>query len=845
MIIGCTKNDFVESGIDSINSKAATVVNSPQKNTVEKDEWTDFIVFGNSDDNYSIYKMDINGDNLRKISNGKMEGIDVLREYVYYKDSEFIYEPGPLRRVSWNGEKDEEVIAYLVEQYIVTDEYIFFESDNKLYRSDKEGNNIITLAVVNRVIYDMKYSDGKLYFNTSQGIYMIKEDGKDLSIVVSGGFYKFNISQDLLIYNNNDVVVIYNLKKQEKVEVSNKNNYELFVIDDYIYYSQDQFLVRENIYTNNKDKIFLSTFSYNFFGYGEYVYCFGDNFIWRVDKDLQNKKVVFGKGNVFKTNMLLVNDDYTFVRSYDFINYKDHLTFLYDAVDPTKKLIEEPIDNAVLIENTIYYVNHYNKKLYKYNLITHETELIINDPVLEFVIIDNLIYFSRNDNYKLYVMKDGGIKKIIDNGVYNIKYSNGHIYYIDRDDNNSLYKLDAHKMPEKILDDFTTQYEIVDNTIYYRNESQKGELYRKRNNVKTKLTEVAVDGIYYNTNLYYIVSEGINILYQLEVHKEKSNIAKFIGMNYLDFIIKDNEYIEAVASESGTIAIRKARYNKDLALYEDNSLTYEKVGPNTYICMYENYIYKYHNGDNTLVLLHPYPVNRFQVKDGWIYITGDIYDNKLKSYIKRISIASNSEEYLIESNEFHTPSYNFVVDNDKIYYYFPYQEHRGNLYVKDIKSKNVSILVNDCNQIVDIVNDQIIYMNSENYIFSIDKKGQDKKILVNEKSEYLGISNSKLYYFSYADISFDGYIKELDLKEGTISNVSKEPIKTWDYYVFNNYVYYLLEDIMILNINTGETKAVYQKDIQHFYINNRELIVYIEEDNQSVIHRYSLEELIG
>ncbi|TCK89019.1 uncharacterized protein DUF5050 [Natranaerovirga hydrolytica] len=828
---------FIMSGCNSGNSNAnLTVVNGNkgiEYKGVDKSEEGDWLAFGNPEDDHRIYKMKTDGSHVTKISNKKIEGIVQLEDYIYYKDSDTLYESGPIRRVSNDGLTDEGIINEAVEDFVVTQDNIIFIKEEKIYISDKEGNHKKDLVIVKEKVFSIKYDDGTIYFNTNRGIYSVQEDGTQLKLIIPGGFYKFRVYNNQLIYNDNGQIKIYNLETQEEKDFVRQNNYELFVYDGYLYYTESDYLIRENIYTNNTDRVAKNTFIYDFFGYKDDIYFFGNNFIWKMDKELKNKEIIFGKGSLTNHNMLLVNDNHTLVRSYDFSNYTHDITYLYqETEDGMEKIMSHPIDNALIVEDDIFYVDNRDKKLYRYNLETQNQALIINENILEFQISDDTIYFTTHHDYKLYKYENETIEIIINEPVYNLQLYKDTLYYLKRNANNHLYRYKKDETEELLLETFVTQYKIIDDKIYYIDESDNYKLFLYDGEEKMEIVNEKVSRLYKSNDvLYYVTTDGIHILNQLDTKTQSSQVIKFIGLNYLDFYIKEDRYVEAITSESGNVTVKEAIYKEELGLYYDNDLYYKAVDDTKYICYYDNYIYLYNNEEGTLELLHSDPISEFQVEKNEIYVTGYKYNDELRSYIKRINIDNKTKEYIVESEERYTPAYNFIVEDSILYYHLPYKEHKHQLYKYDSKENSIEVIAQDCNKILDINRNQIIYQNEDEYIVKMNTNGSNKKILVEESVEYIGMNDNDIYYFRYTNDNMEGHIMKKNLSSEVISNITNGAIKTWDYYIYNNTLYYLVKNIKSMDLETEkELTFLENEDIRHFYIYNKELIAYLNNE---------------
>lgn len=812
--------------------KSVSSFNNLKQNANQLDNW---ICFGNLEDNKSIYKITKDGKQIKKLCNGQINGFLPLNEYIYYKTNND-YDEGVLKRIRWNGEK-EEIISDKVRKFITNNRWIFFEKNKKIYRCDKDGSNIIELAKISNNIYDLKYYKNYIYFSTSKGIFKVKYDGTELKSIINDVCYKFYIEEDKIIFNNNNEVKQYYIPSKTYKIIMKTSNNEIYFNNNILYFSKEHYLYSYNIKTKKEKKLFLSIYSYNIYISGEDLFCFGDEFIWKIKKDLSKKQIIFGLGNVANRNTMSKYNNSIIVKSFDYENFKDDKQFIYYyniKENSKRKLINNPVTKMYIKNNFLYYVNDNDKKLYRYNLKDNTTTKLLDVLVSDFVIEDNEIWFSRyDDNYNLYkVNKNQDIIKLTNFGVYNLQIYNKILYYINRNDNNYLYAFN-NKKHKRIVKCFITQYCINQHILYYRNESLDGQLYAYNGNKSIKLTEKYIDNLsIFNNQLYYIISNETNQLYRINNVNKNQEFVKFMSFSWFDYLLDGQIFYEAEASETGGINIKQAIYNNDLKLYTDNNLTYESITSDKLICCYNDFIYELDKNLQSIILLYPYPINKLQIDNDWIYITGDIDYNNYKSYIKRINLFDKHIEDMVESDEKYTLPYEFEVLNGILYYILPNSDNK--LYAQEIRSRSNKTIVDNCLHLFSVNNNIIIYKDKNHCLYSIGVDDYKKKKISNEKVKFISLCGDNMFYFHYTDESFNGEIMSFNIRTDKKMVITKEPIKEWNYVMNDDDIYYLYNGINKLSMLTGNKQLFINENVDYFYIENNELIAYRERNGKKI-----------
>ena len=801
---------------------------------MDLEQW---ICFGNPEDGSRIYKITTNGKGLEKVSDAKMEGISKLEEWIYYKDNKNIYDKGTIRRLSKDGKKDEEVISVDIDKYIVTEDVIYCEDDEEIYKYNINSSDLMSIFKTSENIFEIKLFNNKIYFSTNKSIYEINTDGSKLKKLVNNTNYKFNITDNYLLYNDTKGIKKLNLNTMVSQSLIEENIYNSFVDKDNIYYTKDKYLHKKNIITGEDKSIYLTTYAFNFYNIDDYLYCYGDNFLWKVKKDFSEKKVIFGSGLETDNSSIAIYKNKTLVKSIDYSNYMNNNEFVYEVKDGVgnSKLINSPISKMYIQENILYYINSEDKNLYSYNFDTNKINKIYENPISDFVFCEDELYFSRLDkNYNLYCIRDGKEIKISDKSIYNLKVYNGEIYFVDRGEGNKLY-LYKNGNEKLLIDNFVSQYEVIDHIIYYVNDTDNGKIYFWDGENEKKLTDNTVEILYkHEENLYYIINNKVNLLYYYDVKNGIKSFVKFMQDEMIDFCIDNNNIYETVISEDGGVGIKKTEYNKSLSMFVDERTISNRVSKNKWVYCYNSYLFEYNIDNKELKLLYEYPINKMIVKDNWLYITGDIGYNEYKSYIRRINLEDNQIDTLIESEQLYTPAYEYEIEDGLLFYNLPINKEKNQLKVMDLKNRSSKILTNNCSNLLCVVDNIVYYKDFEQCIYKIKNDGSNEIKLTDSKSNLIKIFDNSMYYFRYNDV-LKGRICVLDIETKNTKTLVENEINEWDYVIYENNLFYIENSTLVkMPFENDIDKSVIQENVTHFYIDNDEIVIYMGSESEIV-----------
>ncbi|MDP4133201.1 MAG: DUF5050 domain-containing protein [Bacillota bacterium] len=149
-------------------------------------------------------------------------------------------------------------------------------------------------------------------------------------------------------------------------------------------------------------------------------------------------------------------------------------------------LIDKKVGNLIVTNENIFYRQSFDNdwgKLYKTDL-NGKNEILLANNIIEFAVSREWIYYSnREDGSSLYKMNfnGGNITKLNNEYSSSINVDGEFVYYTNYDDNQKLYKIKTDGTNKTMLShDTCWNVNLYKNYIYYRNQSQKGRIYRMR-----------------------------------------------------------------------------------------------------------------------------------------------------------------------------------------------------------------------------------------------------------------------------------------------------------------------------------------------------------------------------
>ncbi len=279
-----------------------------------------------------------------------------------------------------------------------------------------------------------------------------------------GNVAKFlNIVNDKLILSYYDIDTRTSVQYEIVEDKAIKNSgeiYDSYNYGDTVYYKSYRYGYISIIYYDGDEKYeFKAETPEGFYPYipskncgnivvGDYIYLFN------------RANSVEGKSNILK------------------VNYK---TWEFQTINESTF-----IDSYYIWDETIYYKNEEDKKLYAMNLDGNNISVVIDEPIQQQLFIDNKIYFISEENYNsLRVYHFNGLEEFwnidLNTEDYLMKANENYIYFILYDDPNYKILVLNNKTGDysevvKITDniemsysDEVASYKILDDGIIYLN----------------------------------------------------------------------------------------------------------------------------------------------------------------------------------------------------------------------------------------------------------------------------------------------------------------------------------------------------------------------------------------
>lgn len=290
-----------------------------------------------------------------------------------------------------------------------------------------------------------------------------------------------------------------NFKYVEGEGVGNQKVYNMYYVTEG--YTYDPVYSLSTIRTDgfNDTLVYQNSGMHDIISKNNYIYGIKNSSLCRFSKDSSQLEVLV-ENSVQKYTLI---DTRVYYISNNKLNYLDL---------GTKEIKELPIDNIseLLVDQNFLYVVKIDKTkkiLIKYDLEGNSESILTDNANVSYIVQDNTnIYFvNKADENKIYkISKDGSdmnslsdVKGIADTGnikeINGSKYmfiSNNNLYYINPNDNNTLWKINLeNKNTEKVLHSSVQILQNVDNTVFYKVKNEMGVyLYNYDTKFMSKIT---------------------------------------------------------------------------------------------------------------------------------------------------------------------------------------------------------------------------------------------------------------------------------------------------------------------------------------------------------------------
>lgn len=831
-----TTDEIKDTADEQYNINEFDITTSNQEDLIDFDEW---IYFGNPDDNYNIYKAKTDGSNLMKLVDARLEGFGNLQEWIYFIDTNNFGTKAKLARIKWDGSNKEILSEENVNSFCMNEHNIFYVYENNIYKINKDGKLKTKVVSMDEDIYHIKIYEDIIYFNDRKGLYSITNEGKNLTSIVEGNFHKFDINDDEIYYYDDKVYSCSLEGMNERLAFDNEFTSVIMLGKD-IYYNQEDYLYKLETENNNIDNIYVEDYLQHFFEKDDYIYCYGYNKIWKINKDLSNKTVYIGTGNEHNQKMYIKVKDKIITKNHE---YEEYITgdFSYKLYEITHEELGRKISDATIDifdsdNEKLYYTDDKSNNIYSMDIITGEKQLILDKNIGSFIIDNGYIYYTDiEDNYSLsrFNMETDTNDKIINQPVFNINKVNDQICFIyDKkigilQDDNITY-----------VDVFTSLYSILDKYIYYKNEDDNGKLYKIRidGTHNSKISDNVVKDICtYKDAIYYVEENGTNLLYKITNDHTNKEFVDLLSSDFIDMEIIDGVAYICYLSEDD-MYYTKERYIEDLTYKSSYDIT-KQVNSNWKYFIYDiynnmGYLYKYNINTNEIHLIIDKLLSDFRIVDKWLYYSG-FADKEYHPYINRLNLVTNETNNILSIEEGNIYSLSYDILDDYIYYFID-DSSEGIIWKRSLKDGSQSALVNNAIGLEDIEDGWLYYQGKDQKkIYRVLVNGTKNEVMTNANSKYIHSNKNELYYLNITqEGSYKGLLTKKVFRNNSEQIIIEKELSASDLIVVNHTLYYNDDGINKYNLKTGEITKIYNKNVDYFILNGNILSCSIHDGDK-------------
>lgn len=502
-------------------------------------EW---IFYQNRMDNWKLYKIKTDGTGKTKLSDDDTTNISISGEWIYYMDGSG---PTAMYRVKQDGTAKEMIGKDPAEYMVVEGDTVYYLNGNdsdRLYKVKADGTGKMKLSDTSMAFINV--SDGRIYFtpmNSGSGLHSITTEGKDQKVLT------------------NDTLLIY----------SSSNTGRINVLGDWIYYINHSDFGKN--YRVKKDGSSREEFGYDTqlssIVEAERYALLGDKFtlpraVMGIMSDGTKREVPVN----WSTFSPGTNSLGTFTYEGTVSNYSGKIKLILNVVK------ELPVGNSpnnianygLVAQNGqwIYHGDYFG--LYKTSVSGAGKTKIFDKQASHINVVGDWIYFMNGYHLGgLYRVKnDGsGLMKLSQTDVYWLQVVGDWIYYLGDGGLNRM-KTDGTnrtRLTEDIVGSSNGHILVSEGWIYYKNDSQSGNLYKMRldGSDKTKLDDTNIWFINVHQDwLYYGSSAGFYKMKKDGTHKVK--VADYVSLSnvYGDWIylVSTPNYIKMNLDGTGVVS---------------------------------------------------------------------------------------------------------------------------------------------------------------------------------------------------------------------------------------------------------------------------------------------------
>lgn len=282
------------------------------------------IYFSNNNDNGSLYSMDLNFQNVKKIHDDKPYYLNVDDNYIYYARANYT-------------QKKEDISIFQFYNY-------------GLYRITKNGKNIKMLS--NNITDTVALAGSYIFFQVYEkkvglDLYRLKIDGKDLSYISTENIRPFSIKDRILYYapdsgSSDHFIRTLDLDTELETILYDGNCYMPIASTDFIYYIslEDKYNICSIDYNGDNKEVIVDEFC-SFFNISS-----DERFLfYQIDGGEHNRIAMIDLHTMTQTTIrdgnyknIHVIGNYVFFRDF---NETD--TYVYSTVDETLNYFRAPV----------------------------------------------------------------------------------------------------------------------------------------------------------------------------------------------------------------------------------------------------------------------------------------------------------------------------------------------------------------------------------------------------------------------------------------------------------------------------------------------------------------------
>lgn len=604
------------------------------REAVEKDVYTskriqaygEWVYYIEGDlENHNLFKIRKDGVMKTRLNDAFVKNFCVVDDWIYFVEEKYdeITSIGKMEfyRMKLDGSRKAKIDeAERINSFFIQDGIIYYivelskwGSGNQLYKINTDGT-YKELVYVEPIRSNIGMRDGWLYFISNDiGVEKISLKGSKKNLrVIKESVKTATMAGDWIYYTVSPTGNMYKIKTDgtSKTLLLDKKVNSKVVIGDWIYYIEEgtvsdtsDWKLRRIKIDKTEDTLIIEGIK-DFIIKGDWIY-FTDRYsnanLYKMTLDGSNKKLIYSHVDSLEA----ICDNYAIVYNKDSNKKLIRTDILhYDEVSPEEILAEENMkENQTALKKEVK------------NLIHRGYEMVKGEKIVE---DEDMIYFiNYEDNMSLYKMDKNGDNKVklSDGGVTSLAIAENWIYYNVNNSkeyphNSELYKMKTDgREKRKIVDgDSIRSYYVINDTIIYLAE-------------ETNLVE---------SNIGIRLNRRVKKIYRTDTDGTDKQLINDDGPTDIQIQGDDIFYVK-----SGSWYLYKSDFEKNNDIQMNREITEDIQLQDNWIYYRNRYrnstIYKIRNDGMGRQSLSDLPVKEMIVKGEWIYYIDSI-GNSAKIY---------------------------------------------------------------------------------------------------------------------------------------------------------------------------------------------------------------------